>query len=48
MAKGLMVFKSVAEALRAGFQVYDRTANGYLVRQRTSAGWALAIVEVKV
>jgi hypothetical protein len=41
---GLMVFKSLAEALRAGYQVYDRTADGYLVRTRTSAGWAIAVV----
>ena len=33
---GLIVFKSLADALRAGYQVYDRTADGYLVRTRTS------------
>ena len=44
---GLMVFKSLAEALRAGYEVYDRTPNGYLVRTRTSAGWAKALVECK-
>jgi len=42
---GLMVFKSLADALRYGFQVYDRTENGYLVRIKTAAGWALAVVE---
>ena len=31
---GLMVFKSLADALRAGFQIYDRTQDGYLVRTR--------------
>jgi len=41
---GLMVFKTLADALRAGYQVYDRTADGYLVRTRTSAGWAIALV----
>jgi regulation of enolase protein 1 (concanavalin A-like superfamily) len=41
---GIMVFTSVYEALRAGFEVYDRTSYGYLVRTRTSSGWALAIV----
>jgi len=41
---GILVFKSVSEALRAGFQVYDRTSEGYLVRSRTSAGWAFALV----
>ncbi len=41
---GLLVFKSLADALRAGFQIYDRTQDGYLVRTRTSSGWAMAIV----
>ncbi len=44
---GLMVFKSLADALRAGFQIYDRTQDGYLVRTRTSSGWAIAIVSCK-
>ena len=39
-----MTFRSVAEALRAGFQVYDRIPEGYLVRTRTPAGWAFALV----
>ena len=43
--QGLTTFESLTDALRAGFQVYDRTSHGYLVRTRTSAGWALAIVE---
>jgi hypothetical protein len=41
---GIMVFKTLADALRAGYHVYDRTDHGYLVRTRTSAGWAMAIV----
>jgi hypothetical protein len=41
---GILVFSSLDEALRAGFEVYDRTDYGYLVRSRTSRGWALAIV----
>jgi hypothetical protein len=41
---GITVFGSVSEALRAGFEVYDRTSDGYLVRTRTARGWALAIV----
>jgi Ca2+-binding EF-hand superfamily protein len=44
---GLLVFKSLADALRAGFQIYDRTQDGYLVRTRTSTGWAMAIVTCK-
>ncbi len=44
---GMMVFSSLGEALRAGFQVYDRTPDGYLVRRLTSRGWALAVVVVR-
>jgi regulation of enolase protein 1 (concanavalin A-like superfamily) len=41
---GMMVFRSVQEAIRAGFEVYDRTSDGYLVRTKTARGWALALV----
>lgn len=41
---GIMVFATVSEARRAGFEVYDRTSDGYLVRTQTARGWALAIV----
>jgi hypothetical protein len=41
---GFVVFSSISEAVRAGFEVCDRTSNGYRVRTRTSRGWALAIV----
>jgi hypothetical protein len=41
----MLVFHSITEAVKAGFQVYDRTANGYLVRIKTERGWALALVE---
>lgn len=44
---GVLVFPTLAEALRAGFQVYDRTPDGYLVRARTAAGWAFALVVCK-
>ena len=44
---GLVVFRSLSEALKAGFQIYDRTTDGYLVRTRTSTGWAMALVNVK-
>jgi hypothetical protein len=36
----------VSEALRAGFQIYDQTSYGYLLRTRTSRGWALAVVHL--
>lgn len=42
----MLVFRSLTSAINAGFQVYDRTSTGYLVRTRTPGGWALAIVEV--
>ncbi len=41
---GIQVFKTLADALRAGYQVYDRTPDGYRVRTRTANGWAIAIV----
>jgi hypothetical protein len=43
---GIRVFASVSEALRAGFHVYDRPSSGYLVRTRTSHGWAFDGVHV--
>jgi predicted transcriptional regulator len=43
---GLRIFSSLAEAIRAGYQVYDRLPDGYLVRTKTSSGWAMAIVTV--
>lgn len=45
--QGLTVFETLAQALNAGFTVYDRTPRGYLVRSRTQAGWALAIVDLR-
>jgi len=44
---GITTFSSLEQALRAGFEVYDRTARGYLVRKQTPTGWALAIVEIE-
>ena len=45
MTSGLLVFKKLDEALKAGFQVYDRTANGYLVRRHSPLGWQIALVD---
>jgi hypothetical protein len=44
---GLLVFQTLAEAIRNGFSVYDRTADGYLVRKRGDAGWMIALVVLK-
>ncbi|HEY8315175.1 MAG TPA: hypothetical protein VIG51_13520 [Candidatus Baltobacteraceae bacterium] len=43
----LAEFPSLIAALRAGYQVYDRTAEGYLVRTRTTTGWAIALVHCR-
>lgn len=43
---GIRVFATVSDALRAGFQIYDRTSYGYLVRTRTVHGWAFAVVNI--
>jgi hypothetical protein len=43
----MMVFRSLPDAIQAGYQVYDRTQSGYLVRTRTPEGWALAIVDCR-
>ncbi len=40
-------FPSLLSALRAGYQVYDKTTNGYLVRTRTATGWAIAMVNCR-
>ncbi len=44
---GIVTFTTLAEALRWGFQVYDTAPEGYLVRKRTPAGMALALVVLK-
>jgi hypothetical protein len=43
---GIRTFATLGEAMRAGFYVYDKVPNGYLVRTRTAAGYALAIVDL--
>jgi hypothetical protein len=42
-----MVFHSVKDAVANGFQICDRTADGYLARIKTTHGWALALVEMR-
>lgn len=44
---GLVVFRSLAEALRQGYMVMDRTKSGYFLRIRTRAGFAMALVELE-
>lgn len=43
--RGVIVFRTLTEALRAGFEPYEFTQSGCFVRGRTPAGWALAIVD---
>lgn len=42
----MVVFKSVREALMAGYQIYGKTDDGYLARTRTERGWALALIVI--
>lgn len=45
--QGITTFHSLQDALRAGYQVYDKYELGYLVRTRTAIGWANAVVVCK-
>jgi hypothetical protein len=47
MAQGITVFRSVADAMRHGYEIWDRTEYGYLARTRTAQGFAFAIVVVR-
>lgn len=44
--QGITVFRTLADAIRAGYTVYDKTPTGYLVRIRTNNVWQLAVVEL--
>ena len=46
--QGILVFQTLDEALAQGFEILDRTADGFLVRKRTPYGFALAIVKVSM
>jgi hypothetical protein len=41
---GIMVFETLAEAVRLGFRIYDRMPDGYVVQRQTESGLALALV----
>jgi hypothetical protein len=43
---GVVVFRSVREALAAGYHIYGKTDDGYLARLRTARGWALALIVI--
>jgi hypothetical protein len=42
--QGLLVFKTLDDAFAHGFQFFDVTDDGFLVRKRMESGWAIAIV----
>jgi hypothetical protein len=44
---GIRVFSSLDEAQKAGFVVFDRIPEGYLVRKDMGNNFALAIVKLK-
>ena len=39
----MTIFKTLADAIRAGYHYYSPTENGILVRIKTPRGFALAI-----
>ena len=41
----MLIFRSLEDAVRNGFQFYDKLNGYYVVRTSTAAGWALALVE---
>ena len=43
---GMVIFRSLQEALHAGYQICERTPTGYLARIRTPNGWAMAVIEL--
>ena len=44
---GIIRFRSLAEAIRQGYQVYDVTRTGYLLRIMTPGGWAMALCDLR-
>jgi len=44
---GIKVFATLEEALKAGFVLFDRIPDGYLVRKDQGNNFALAIVKLK-
>lgn len=45
--QGLAVYHSMASALAAGYHVWDKTADGYLLRIRLAQGFAFALLVLK-
>ena len=46
--QGVLVLKTLEDAMAKGFAFFDRTKEGYcIVRKMTDRGWALAIVDAR-
>lgn len=45
---GIRVFSSLEEAQAAGFAIFERIPDGYLVRKDEGARFALAVVKLKL
>ena len=46
--QGVLVLKTLEDAMAKGFAFFDRTKEGYyIVRNMTDRGWALAIVDAR-
>ena len=45
MATGIKVFASLDEALEAGYSVFDRTPDRYIVRKSDGRAFSLAFVK---
>ena len=43
--QGVLILQTLADAFAQGFEFFDRTQDGYLVRKKMPGGWALAIVK---
>jgi hypothetical protein len=43
---GIVVYDSVAAALRDGYHIYDRNSDGYILRIQTARGWAMALAKL--
>jgi hypothetical protein len=44
--QGIRVFASLEEARREGYFLFDKTADGYLVRRDEGGRFALAVVKI--
>lgn len=43
--KGLLVFRTIDDAIGAGYTIAENSSRGCIVRTRTPHGWANALVD---